>query len=579
MDSRTSRWETWLAEQRLDASLRRELTELVQRGAQEELAERFGSDLAFGTGGLRAKMGVGTARMNVHTVRRATAGVAGWLRKVDGDAVVIGYDGRRDSHRFALDCGLLLTALGLRVHLFTRALPTPLLSYAVRELGASAGIMVTASHNPPIYNGYKVYGRDGCQLLPEQADTVVEEMAAVGDLFALLPQDEEQARAQGALCDVPDAVVASYLERVSALTRPQVAQAGLRIVYTPLHGVGGAVVPEALRRAGFSDVREVASQMALDPEFTHTKSPNPEEAAAYERGLEQAAECAADIVLATDPDCDRVGLAARRADGTYRLYSGNEIGGLILGDWLDHLDRTGQLQVDSTLVTTHVTSGFGEAIARLHGVRTVRTLTGFKYIGARIAEFERSGSGHFVFGYEESVGYLALPHVRDKDGVQGAILIANMAAQCKLRGQAVDEWLDLLFAEIGYFLDLAFSFAFAGMDGQLRMQEFMDDLRSRPLTFDGLELTQTEDCRAGTVTDARSGHVQRLDLPASDVLRFIFGDDVWVAARPSGTEPKLKFYGGFRGSDRAQTEALRERVEEALRARLAAYVASLERTT
>ncbi len=560
------RWRTWYEDTRLDADLRAELEALQRAGAWSELEERFSHDIDFGTGGLRAKIGVGSARMNVHTVRRATAGVVAWIRQNGGGSVVIAYDGRRMSHEFAWETALVAAAAGVVAHVFAAPQPTPLLSFAVRHLGCSAGVMITASHNPPEYNGYKVYGADGGQLLPDDTRQVMMLMAD-GDLFSIRRMEQNAALHGGMVRTVESGVAEAYFGELRALYRKPSDGAAIKIVYTPLHGTGAAMVPRALAAAGFPEVHLVAEQSALDGEFTHTSSPNPEELVAYDRALPLAKRLAADLILATDPDADRLGVMARQRDGEYRFFSGNEIGGLLIDHWSARLKGDGRLPGNAVVVTTNVTSDFGEAVAATHGVQTERVLTGFKFIGAKIAEYEQGGPYSFAFGYEESVGYLALPFVRDKDSIQAAVLIANAVAKHHAEGRTLDEALEALFARVGYFRDRLLGYTFAGQSGVYRMERLMADLRAKPLSALAGPARVLEDCLAGVRRTLATGGEESLDLPASDVLKFRF-DGGWVAVRPSGTEPKLKVYIGVSADSAAAADELLRALESAIEARV-----------
>ncbi|MCY0875533.1 MAG: phospho-sugar mutase [Firmicutes bacterium] len=548
-------YRAWLDDERVDPELREELRTLERMGQTEELADRFAAHLAFGTGGLRAKLGAGTNRMNVHTVRKASAGVVRWLCAQPPSVprrIVIAYDGRHKSAQFAMDCARVAAAYNVEAFVFPEARPTPLLSYAVRYLQCGAGVMVTASHNPADYNGYKVYGADGAQVLAKAAMAIVDEMERAGDLLDIPLQEEQEARAKGLLQTVAPIVEASYMDELTVLHRALHAgeKEALSIVYTPLHGTGGALVPQALKRAGFTHVHIVAEQATLDAEFTHVRSPNPEEKAAYDLALDTARRLAEDptvgapdILLATDPDADRVGVMARRFDGTYMPLSGNEVGALVLADYLADLKNRALLPDNATVVTTHVTSDFGEAVARSFGVDTERTLTGFKFIGEKIAQYEASGKRAFVFGYEESVGYLAKPFVRDKDSVQAVLLIAQMAAALKAQGSDLPTALQRLFDQFGFYFDRQLSFTFEGQSGIEQMRALMTDLRQQALEVEHLSLMAVEDAWAG-ITRFADGRETALTLPQSDVLKFLYTGGAWIAVRPSGTEPKLKAYLG-----------------------------------
>ncbi|MHB1628830.1 MAG: phospho-sugar mutase [Bacilli bacterium] len=571
-------WRRWQGDRRLLSPLRDELQALMEAGAQAELLDRFAGDLQFGTGGLRAKMGVGTNRMNVYTVRRATVGVVEWIRDRmprERRRLAIGFDGRRDSATFAREIAGVAAARGVTACLFAEARPTPMLSFAVRHLQCAAGVMVTASHNPPEYNGYKVYGADGGQVLPDDAERIVALMRQETDLFGIvaLPPDHERYRALVAI--LGEDLERAYYDRLAPLLHVETAEDkdALTIVYTPLHGTGGATVPQALRLAGYNHVYAVPEQSALDEQFTFVRNPNPEEIVAYDRALLLAQERSADIVLATDPDADRVGMMARRSDGRYELLSGNEVGALFLSYHLETLSGQGTMPERGAVVTTIVSSEFGEAVARARGVFTERTLTGFKYIGDKIEQYEQNGTRHFVFGYEESVGYLLLPFVRDKDAIQAAVFLANMAASLKRRHGDLGTALEALYRRFGYYRDRLLSYTFAGLDGAQRMNALMADLRGDPLRARDVSLSTVEDYLTLLATAVADGRQSALQLPASDVLKFRFAGDAWVAVRPSGTEPKLKVYIGVKGTDLQTAADQLERLQSVVEARLQAFLA------
>ncbi len=564
-------WQAWREDDRLEAALRSELEALIAAKRLDDLRDRFVQDLAFGTGGMRARLGAGINRMNVHTVRRATWAVAMWLadKHPDKRKLVIGYDGRHQSREFAEAAAQVAAASGVEAVIYRWPRPTPYLSFAVRHLGCGAGVMITASHNPPEYNGYKVYGADGGQILNDDAQAIERLMHGQADVFAvpyLSPQSPEFAKL---VAETDAALEEAYLREIVPLhgLASDAEKAGLRIVYTPLHGTGAETVPEALRRAGFANVITVPEQMTLDPDFSDTKSPNPEEEVAYERALEVAREVSADIILATDPDTDRVGVMARGANGAYQLLSGNDVGGLALDFYLGALRGSGQLPADGRVVTTIVTSDFGAMVAASYGVATERTLTGFKYIGDKIGEYERQGTGSFVFGYEESVGYLALPIVRDKDAVQAAVLMASMAANCKRRYGDLLAGRGALFEKFGHFRDKLFGYTFTGVSGIEQMQNFLNELRERPPVAAGVDLVASEDYVSRQRVEAATGRVTALTLPEADVIKLFYQGGSWMAVRPSGTEPKLKVYLGAKG----------DRAEEAERALTALEAAFAER--
>lgn len=521
-----SQWQTF------DPETKAELSALTDA---KEIEDRFYRDLAFGTGGLRGLMGAGTNRMNTYTVRRATLGLANYLnsRYPDGCRVAIAYDSRHHSRRFAEDTAGVLCASGIRVALFDSLMPTPVLSFAVRHLGCQAGVVITASHNPKEYNGYKVYDEYGCQLVPRDADQVIRFVEAVARFTDIPTLAIEEARSQGLLEMVGDRTLDAFVAAVMQQSSYR-GPSSLKVVYTPLHGTGNRPVRMALQAFDVSVVRE---QELPDGDFPTVRSPNPEDRAALTLALQQAAREDADLVLGTDPDCDRVGVGVKWKDD-YVLLTGNQIGALLVDFVLAH--RT--LDSRSTLVKTIVTNELGANIARRRGLQVVDTLTGFKYIGDQITQYEKTGDRTFVIGYEESFGYLAGTHARDKDAVVSALLICEMAAWHRAQGRTLIEALDGLYAEYGYYLDDLDSFTLKGVDGSQRIQSIMDGLRE---TGAGL--------MAGIAEIKDYG--QGLDgLPQENVLKYILDDGSWFAVRPSGTEPKIKIYYSIQDISRSQAQ-------------------------
>ncbi len=561
---------------RLDAALQQELEAIIAGNDSEELQDRFAQDLEFGTGGMRAKLGVGINRMNVHTVRRATWAVVQWLidKHPDKRKLAIGYDGRHKSREFAEAVAQVAAALQVHAVLYVHPRPTPFLSYAVRSLQCGAGVMVTASHNPPEYNGYKVYGDDGGQILEEDAASIVHRMQSQSDIFAvpyMSPQDPEY---QQWVVATDQALEEAYFHEIISLNHLASAeeQAALQIVYTPLHGTGAAVVPEALRRAGFAHVATVSDQMTLDPDFSYTRSPNPEEPSAYDLAVKVAGDAQADVIFATDPDCDRVGVMALDQRGEYVLLTGNEVGALAVDFYLETLQKSGRLPTDGRVVTTIVTSDFGEAVAAPYGVVTERTLTGFKYIGDRIHAYEMAGNAHFLFGYEESVGYLALPFVRDKDAVQATVLLAHMAASRKRLYGSLVAARDALFERVGYFQDKLLGFTFSGQSGHLQMQRFLDNLRATPIVTGVMELLAVEDYLPLKRVELATGHVSDLLFPKADVVKLFYQGGSWLAVRPSGTEPKLKIYLGAKGDSHNEAARALQALDSAFAERIQPFL-------
>ena len=531
------KYNAWLAF--ADEKTKQELVSVS--GDEKELEDRFYKDLAFGTGGLRGVMGAGSNRMNVYTVGRATLGLANYLKDSfsAGASVAIAYDTRNNSSAFSLAAARILAANGIRVYRYKYCVPVPVLSFTTRRLGCSAGIMITASHNPKEYNGYKVYDETGCQICTEAAAALFsyiekEEYSAVSKLLSGAPDDR--------ITEIGDEILADYYKAVgsqSLYTEPS----DLKIVYTPLHGTGNVPVRHML--GGF-DVHVVKEQELPDGNFSTVRSPNPEEKDALNIAIEYAKEIGADLVLGTDPDCDRVGIAVRDTNGDYVLFTGNQTGALLVQFVLTM--KKDSLSEKSTLVKTIVTSELGANIARKFGLYVDETLTGFKYIGDKINQYEKDGSREFVIGYEESYGYLVGTYARDKDGVVSSMLICQMAAWYKAQGKTLIDGLNDIYAEYGYFLDALDPFVLKGKDGAEKIQTLMDLFRR-----DGLHIFEGAD----RVIDYSKGVD---DLPIENVLKFVWADGSWVAVRPSGTEPKIKIYYSVREENRKQAHKRLEKI-------------------
>ncbi len=514
----------------------------LQKEDPEALQDAFYRDLSFGTGGLRGIMGVGTNRMNRYTVGTATQGLANYLKKVWKDEpvrVVISYDSRLNSREFAQITAEVLSANRIRAFLFEDVRPTPVLSFAVRHLHCQAGIMITASHNPKEYNGYKVYWQDGGQLVPPHDENVIKEAGKITSVRMVNWDSCPEL-----ITEVDHRTDEAYLERVCALgINPGAAvNAGtLKVVYTPLHGTGITMVPEALRRFGFRNVSVVAEQARPDGNFPTVKSPNPEEKTALEMALALARKEKADLVLATDPDSDRVGIAVRDANGEMQLMNGNQTGALLCYYLLSQYQAAGKLNEDAMVVKTIVTTDLIRRIALDYNVACEEVLTGFKYIASKIREEE--GNKTFLFGGEESYGYLIGDFVRDKDAVSACCLIAEMAAYYLNRGQRLTDVLDELHRRYGYFRESLYSVTETGKEGVAKIRKMMENLRHNPpKTLGGKAVTVMNDYKTGRSFDFRNDRNDRIDLPTSDVLQFIMTDNSKVTVRPSGTEPKIKFY-------------------------------------
>lgn len=530
-------YERWLQTGDLDAGLRQELENLTN---QKEIEDRFYRQLEFGTGGLRGVIGAGTNRMNIYTVRRVTKGFAEYLLHNVNDAkpngIAIAYDCRHLSPEFAAEAAGVLANHGIHAYLFQELHPTPLLSFAVRHLHAAGGIVITASHNPSEYNGYKVYGEDGGQIPPVIADLILAEIDKVEDELLVQSLPLEEGIRNGLIHIIGDKIDTAYNDRLLALSlQPDLIKQvtdDFHIVYTPLHGTGNKPVRKILHDLGFTHVHVVAEQELPDPNFSTVESPNPEERKAFDLALKRARQVQADIVLGTDPDADRLGIVVKNNHDEYVVLNGNQTGALMLKYILEQRKQQGELPANGVVLKTIVTSEFGRTIASAYGITTIDTLTGFKFIGEKIGEYEKSGEYQFLFGYEESYGYLIGDFVRDKDAVQAAMMCCEMTAFYKTKGMTLFEALENLYKTYGYYLEDLVSLTLKGKEGLEKISQMMDDLRNRPLQQIGsLSVTEIKDYKQG---------IDR--LPKSNVLKYILEDGSWVAIRPSGTEPKIKFY-------------------------------------
>lgn len=528
------KYEEWLRQ--ADPETAEELRALTD---EKEIEDRFYKDLEFGTAGLRGIMGAGSNRMNSRTVGRATQGLADYLKnKYPGETergVVIAYDSRNHSREFALEAAHVLCAAGIPVRVFLELEPIPVLSFAVRKFHALGGIVITASHNPKEYNGYKVYDENGCQLVPRDADELTEFVNRAGDAAGRESRGQEEE-----MTFIGDEAVSAFISTIMKETVWQGKPPALRIVYTPLHGAGNKPVRAALARAGFRDVRVVAEQEAPDGDFPTVKSPNPEESGALQMGIGEAEKIGADIVIGTDPDSDRIG-AAVRTDGGFRLITGNQMGAL-LTDFVLTM-RKDRLTPASLIIKTIVTGELGADIARAKGVQVEETLTGFKYIGEKITAYENDPAKDFIMGYEESYGYLIGTHARDKDAVGTAVLICEMAAWYRTKGMTLIDALDRLYEQYGYRLDRTISYTLPGKDGMEKIARIMEALRTGTSGEWMPGIRDVQDYRKGIGS-----------LPKENVLKFLLEDGSWAAVRPSGTEPKIKFYCSLRAASEAEGE-------------------------
>jgi len=541
----------WRQNPYFDEQTREELESI--KGNIKEIEERFYKDLEFGTGGLRGIIGAGTNRMNIYTVAKATQGLANYLLKnehnVQNKGVVIAYDSRHKSPEFALKAALVLCANGIRTYVFDELRPTPELSFAVRYLKASAGIVVTASHNPKQYNGYKVYGSDGGQLPLNGTEAVIQEIYKIEDITAIPVMSEEEALNKGLLKYIGKEIDDEYINSLKKLSInvnniDSMAKA-MKIIYTPLHGTGKKPVMRILKETGFDNILIVKEQQDPDPDFSTVKSPNPEEKSAFELAIKMAQKEDVDLIIGTDPDSDRVGVVVKNKEGEFVVLTGNQTGCLLMEYILSQKTERNEMPQNPFVVKTIVTTELAKKIAAFYNVTLIEVLTGFKFIGEKIKELDENGNMNFIFGFEESYGYLAGTFVRDKDAVVASMLIAEMAAFYRQKGMTLYEGLIELFNKYGYYMEGITSFDLEGKEGLEKIGKAMQYLRdTRPRNFGNYVIKAFRDYEKGFRYDLFSGNEEKLDLPQSNVLYYETEDDSWFCVRPSGTEPKIKIYYG-----------------------------------
>ncbi|HGH7174346.1 MULTISPECIES: phospho-sugar mutase [Bacillus] len=551
----------WLSYAELDAELKEQLENMKQD--EKKIEDSFYKNLEFGTGGMRGELGAGTNRLNVYTVRKATQGLAKFIEKLGEEAkkrgVVVAYDSRHKSPEFAMEVAATLGAHGITTYVFESLRPTPVLSFAVRHLHTVSGIVLTASHNPPEYNGYKVYGEDGGQLPPKEADELISYVNAVEDELTVEVANVEQLKADGLLHIIGQEVDDAYATELNnvIINKEMVQNVGkdLKIVFTPLHGTSNISVRRGLEEVGFKDVTVVKEQELPDPNFSTVKSPNPEEHAAFEYAIRDGEKVGADVLIATDPDADRLGVAVRNHDGEFQVLTGNQTGALMLDYLLSQKKENGTLPENGVVLKTIVTSEIGRTIAKAYGLDTVDTLTGFKFIGEKIKQYEESGQYEFQFGYEESYGYLIRPFCRDKDAVQSVLFACEVAAYYKSQGKTLYDGLLEVFEKYGFFREDLVSLTLKGKDGAEQIQEMMATFRENPpKEVAGLTVVAVEDYKASIVTSLQDGHKEEIHLPKSNVLKYQLEDGSWFCLRPSGTEPKIKFYFGVQDNSLQNSE-------------------------
>lgn len=553
-----NKFEEWLTNPYYDEDIRAELYAL--KGNDKEIQERFYKDLEFGTGGLRGIIGAGINRMNIYTVRRATQGLANYIIKEGGagKGVAIAYDSRRMSPEFAMESALCLAANNIRAYLFESLRPTPELSFALRELGCIAGVVITASHNPPEYNGYKVYWEDGAQITPPRDARIISEVNSISDFSAAKIMNKDEALALGLLKIIGREIDDRYIEELKKLVINPVSKEGkeIKIVYTPLHGSGNLPVRRILNEIGFNNVFVVPEQELPDSDFITVGYPNPEDPGVFALGKKLADEAGADIILATDPDADRLGVQVRDRNGEFVLFNGNMTGALLAEYELSQMAAMDKLPENPALIKTIVTGNISDRIAEAYKARLIEVLTGFKYIGEQIKRFEDSRSNSFVFGYEESYGFLVGTHSRDKDAVAAAMVICEAAAYYTTKGMSLYDQLMRLYEMYGYYMEDVIPVTLKGIVGVKKIKSIMEAYRANPPEeAGGMKIVRIRDYLKGTVTDMVTGEGTPTGLPSSDVLYFEMEEDAWCAVRPSGTEPKIKFYFGVRGDSLEDAES------------------------
>ncbi|MFP4372103.1 MAG: phospho-sugar mutase [Halanaerobium sp.] len=564
-----SRYRDWLVSDYFDEQTKEELESI--KDDEAEIEDRFYKNLDFGTGGMRGKMGAGTNRINKYVVRKATQGLANYIINYSDNGrekgVVIAYDSRHNSPEFSLEAALVLAANGIKTYLFTGMRATPELSFAVRELDAVGGIVVTASHNPPEYNGYKLYWEDGGQVVPEQARDIIAEIEEIDDFSIVKTMDEMEAVNQGLLNYIGSEIDESYQQTlIDVLPDTELAAekgSNLNVVYTPLHGTGSTVVPQLLSDLGFNNLAVVEEQADGDSDFSTVESPNPEDRSAFELALKLADKEDADVIIATDPDCDRMAPAVKDADGNYQLLNGNEAGVLFADFLLKAKKEAGTLSDNGVIIKSIVSTDMVSEIAADYGVEVLDVLTGFKFIGEKITEFEESGEKDFILGFEESLGYLIGKYARDKDAAVAAGLFAIMALKYKEAGSTILERLAELRAEYGYYLEDLHSTRLEGKEGQEIITKTIAHLREKsPEKIAGLEVQVIRDYKQSKTVYLNEDREEELKLPKSNVLQYLLEDNSKLTIRPSGTEPKLKFYFAVKDKDQAAAEAKLDQFKE-----------------
>lgn len=556
-------YEQWLEKAVIDPDLQQELLSI--KGKEDEIFDRFYRSLEFGTAGLRGVIGAGTNRMNYYTVCQATQGLSDFLNKhFENPSIAIGYDSRIKSDYFSIEAAKVLAANGIKVYLYKELQPTPCLSFAIRHFKTSSGIILTASHNPAKYNGYKCYNSNGYQMTDEEAAETYDFIKKVDYFDGIKSMDFDEAVKNGLIEYMGDEVIDAFLDEVlkQCVNSEIVKQADLKVIYTPLNGTGNKPVRKILDKIGVNEVYVVPEQEMPDGNFPTCPFPNPEIKQAFECALKMAEEIKPDLLLATDPDCDRVGIAVKDVNGGYKLMSGNEVGAMLLNYLLSQKQEKGTLGKNSIAVKSFVSTDLAEVIAKKYNCTFKNLLTGFKYIGELITQLESQGrADDFVMGFEESYGYLAGTHARDKDAVVASMLICEMAAFYKSQGKSLAQVMDEIYSEFGYYLNTVASYTFEGAAGMEKMANIMDGLRTNPpKEFAGMSITVTDDYKTSVSTNMKDGSTDVIELPKSNVLAYTLTDGNKIIVRPSGTEPKIKAYITAIGSDRDAAQKIADRL-------------------
>lgn len=578
----TSKFTQWDQFSNLDSEMRTLLDQMKDHPKQ--LEDCFYKNLEFGTGGMRGEIGPGTNRMNIYTIRKASKGLANYIKSYGEDAmkrgVVIAYDSRHKSPEFAMEAAKTLATNGIQTYIFDELRPTPELSFAVRYLNTFSGIVVTASHNPPEYNGYKVYGSDGGQLPPEAADEVIKKVNEIENELLIEVESEEDLKAAGFIKIIGNEVDYEYINKLKTISvNPNFSkEVDVKIVFTPLHGTANKPVRESLEAFGYKNVHVVKEQEQPDANFSTVKSPNPEEHAAFELAIRDGLQIDADILIGTDPDADRLGIAVKNEKGEYTVLTGNQTGAILLHYLLSEKKKKGILPANGVVLKTIVTSELGREIASAFELKTIDTLTGFKFIGEKMKQYEQSGEYVFQFGYEESYGYLIGDFVRDKDAVQAALLAVEVCAYYKKQGKTMYQGLMEIFNTYGYFREELKSLTLKGKEGTEQIQGILAAFRHTPPTeVAGKKVVMIEDYKESVRKNVQTHAEEKIDLPKSNVLKYFLEDGSWFCLRPSGTEPKVKFYFGVKGKTLAESEEKLETFTEAVMKRIDILVSQLSK--